>query len=283
MEPIVARKTWRTVEPLHSIVYFAKEQGEVYGALGLPPAAQYFASRAAPMGAVTTDVVIATFFNFRPDFVRSAFSDDVWETASPAAVVDARLEVADRALRRILGDALDAPEVADAADLARRAAEEAATRIEGRPLFAGHAAQAWPDGPPHLVLWHAQTLLREFRGDGHIAALVTHGVDGCEALVLHAATGEAPREFLQPSRRWSDVEWDAAADRLRSRGWVDDAGGLTDTGRSAREAIEAMTDDLAVAAYAPLGDDGCERLRTLTRPLSKAMVASGELFSNLPQ
>ena len=159
-----------------------------------------------------------------------------------------------------------------AADLAREAAD--ACTPEGRPLYAGHASLPWPDAP-HLALWHAISLLREFRGDGHVACLLVEGLDGCEALVVHGASGEGAPSVLQTSRAWPDDEWAAASARLRGRGWIDEAGSLTPVGLEVRQRIEDRTDALAVAPWAALGEDGCERLRALVRPWSKAIVASG--------
>jgi hypothetical protein len=169
-------------------------------------------------------------------------------------------------------------EVVEAAALARRAAETACEHIEGRPLFAGHVELPWPQ-EPHLVLWHAQTLLREFRGDGHVAALCVEGLRGIDALVIHAATGEIPASGLQSTRGWPDGAWADAVDRMRSRGFVAPAGdlALTDEGRTHRQWVEDRTDALAVVAYEPLGEDGCTRLREIARPLSKAVVDGGFL------
>jgi hypothetical protein len=276
MEPVVARKTWRTLEPLHGLIYFAPQSGEAYEALGLPAGqGGYFASRAAAMGPVPAEVVIATFFNFFPDFVRRTIPS-AWSIASPEAIVAARFDAARRALRAVLGTAADGADVEEAAALARIAAEAACEHPEGRPLFAAHAALDWPDDPL-LVLWHAQTLLREFRGDGHIAAMTVEGVGGVEALLLHAGTGEIAASVLQSSRRWPDAEWNAGAERLRARGWLDDDGMLTDAGRVHRQWVEDRTDALALVAYEPLGDEGCERLRQLCRPLSRAIADSGAL------
>jgi hypothetical protein len=166
--------------------------------------------------------------------------------------------------------------VAEAAGLARRAAEAAAERPAGRPLFAAHAALPWPDAPL-AVLWHAQTLLREYRGDAHIAALVLYGVGPVEALVTHGATGEAPVPMLQATRAWPEEAWKAAQERLRDRGVVGDDGSLTEEGARLREAIEQRTDAASVDAYAVLGEDGCERLRARCRPLSRAVVSGGGL------
>jgi hypothetical protein len=276
MDPVIARKTWRTLEPIHGAVYFAQEQAEAYGAIGLSGETAYFTTRAAPMGAVDAEVVIATFFNFFPGLVRDAMAG-VWETTTPADARAARLAVVDGMLRRMVPDAIGGHELAEAAELAQRAALTAAEHVEGRPLFAGHARLPWPDpSEPHLVLWHAQTLLREFRGDGHVALLTGEGIDGCEALVLHAATGEVPAGALRATRAWPDDEWAAATERLRARGWLDADGQFTDAGREHRATVEARTDELAAPAYEPLGEDGCERLRALARPLSRAIVADDD-------
>jgi hypothetical protein len=275
LDPVVARKTWRTLEPVHGLIYFAPEAGAAYEALGLPPAmGGYFASRAAAMGPVPAEVVIATFFNFHPGFVRETIPS-AWSIASPADILAARLGAAETALRARLGDEVaSSPEVEEAAVLARRAAEAACEHPEGRPLFAAHAALAWPEDPL-LVLWHAQTLLREFRGDAHIAAMTAEGVGGVEALILHAATGEVPAATLRSSRRWPRDEWSVGEERLRSRGWLDADGGLTDAGRAHRQGVEDVTDARSTVAYEAIGEDGCDRLRTLGRPLSKAIVEAG--------
>jgi hypothetical protein len=277
VSPVTARKTWRTVEPLHGMVYFAPEAADSYGALGLEGESGYFASRSAAMGPVTPGTVVATFFNFRPSLVHRSM-DGVWETTTTAAVLEARVDAAASALRRMLGDTVDPDELATAAGLARRAAERAAEHPEGRPLFAAHAGLPWPEDPLE-VLWHAQTLLREFRGDGHVAQLVGHGLDGVEALVMHEATGELPVAFLRATRGWDDGEWSAAADRLRARGWLRPQGtaealALSDEGAAVRAEIEEATDRSSVVAYEAIGDEGCETLRGLARPWSRRVVAA---------
>jgi len=174
--------------------------------------------------------------------------------------------------------AVESAEVDEAATLARRAAEAACEHPQGRPLFAGHASLPWPE-PSHLVLWHAQTLLREFRGDGHVAALCIEELEGIDALVIHAATGEIPAEVLQQTRGWPDGTWATAIDRMRARGFVepDEPLRLTEAGQTHRQWVEDRTDALAVRAYEPLGEEGCARLRALVRPLSRAVVDSGFL------
>lgn len=287
--PLTARKTWRTLEPVHGMIYFAPEATERYALLGIKGRTGYFASRSAALGMVPAETVIATFFNFNPALVHRALPA-AWEVTTPVRILDARLEAADLALRRALGDLLATPELAEVSQLARQAAEAACERPEGRPLFAAHAALPWPD-EPHLVLWHAQTLLREFRGDAHIAALMLEGLGGIEALVTHAASGEVPAEVLRVSRAWSEDEWAAAVEGLQARGLLASTKGtnsgdpdqlvFTEEGRDQRQRIEDWTDAGAAPAYRPLGDDGCTRLRTQGRPFSRAIVDAGLLTVDL--
>ena len=276
MDPVVARKMHRTLEPYHGLVYLVPEAADAYVRVGLRAGRMgYFASRAAPMGPVPADVVIATFFNFQPDLVRSVIPE-AWSLASVDAILEARLALVDTALRRILGDdVLASPEVVEAERLARIAAEGCTP--EGRPLYAGHASLDYPD-EPHLALWHSLSLLREFRGDGHIAALVATENDGCDAIVMHHATGEIPKRFLA-SRAWSESEWTASEEKLRARGWLDADNAITDAGRESRQWVEDRTDQLALRCWERLGDEDSQRLRALVRPLSKqiADVAFTEL------
>jgi hypothetical protein len=271
---LVARKTWRTLEPLHGMVYFVPEAAEAYGRLGITGRAGYFASRAAPMGAVTADVVVSTFFNFSPELVHAAIPA-AWEVATPAALVAARFDAVDAAFRRLLGEpALASDDMQRAADLARTAAEEAGRRVEGRPLAAAHADVAWPSAP-HLVLWHAQSILREYRGDGHVAQLVVRGLSGLEALVTHAAAGEVPAHLLRSTRGWSRQEWDGAVVALQGQGVLQRGDELrfTPSGSALRRSLEEGTDALAAAPYAALGEERCAELRALVRPWSRTFAA----------
>jgi hypothetical protein len=266
----MARKTWRTLEPSHGMIYFVPEAAAAYERLGVTGRMGYFASRAAPMGAVTPEVVISTFFNFNPALVHSAIPR-AWEITTPASLLAARLEAVDGAFRRLLGDDVVAsPEMRRAAELARGLAEIAGARVEGRPLCAAHAGLPWPD-EPHLVLWHAQSVLREFRGDGHIALLVTHGLSGIEALITHGSTGDVPMRILQSTRGWGDEEWHATVVSLQEKGWLTDGNDPAPTawGLQQRQEIEDQTDLLAAAPYMALGEAGCAELRALTRPWSK--------------
>jgi hypothetical protein len=269
----IAARAHRATEYLHSFVYFVPEADEEYQAVGLKAGRMhYFASRSAPMGAVGAGVTAATFHNFNPRLV-GHFIPNAWTLADPATILQARLRVADRALHRMLGDALGAPEVAELAGLARAATEP--LQPDGRPLYAGHAELDWPD-EPHLQLWHAASLLREYRGDGHVAALQLAGLSGLEAIVTHTATGRGfTPEAARLLRGWTEQEWTACADELRGHGLLDDAGALTEAGSALRQRIEADTDAMDEAAWLHLGEQRTARLAELGKAMTRQIVASG--------
>ena len=129
------------------------------------------------------------------------------------------------------------------------------------------------------VLWHAQTLLREFRGDGHIAPLVQHGIDPVEALGLHLATGSCPRRSSGPPGAGRTTSGRRQPSVCACAGWLrpgDTADHLVLSrgGHGGARAIEGATDRLSVVAYEALGEDGCDTLRRLVRPFSRTVVAA---------
>lgn len=270
-----ARRAWTHFEPVHAIVYFVPEARERYADAGLRGGWMgYFASRSAPMGAVGPDVVTAVFHNFAPAMVHRALPD-AWRYSSPERVLAARFDVVDTALRRLWGAAVESPIVAEAAELA----QEAATylREDGRALYAGHAGLPVP-GPAHLALWHACTLLRENRFDGHVAALTVHGLDGLEAVITKHADGKSVDAVTMRSfRGWTDDEWHGAEERLRARDVLDGNGLLTAAGQTLRAAVEDTTDDLAAAPWTQMEESRRERLLSLLRDLVPKLIGPGGL------
>jgi hypothetical protein len=274
MDSSVVRRANAVTNPLHSLIYFVPETEQRLTGAGLKAGRMcYFAGRSAPMGAVGSGVVTATFYNFNPGLVARSIPQ-AWELASPAAVIGARFAAADDALTRLLG-----PEVIASADMVTiatltREATGACTP-EGRPLYAAHADLDWPD-TPHLILWHAISLLREHRGDGHICALVAAGLSGLEALITHTATGKGfLPAFALGSRGWSQEEWDAAADGLAVRGLLDGEGALTPAGHALRTQVEDQTDMMAAAPWAHLGDRHTEDVVRIGKTLTRAVMAAG--------
>lgn len=269
-----ARHCQSVINPLHSAVYFSPDMHTELGALAIERGSMaYFAIRAAPMGAVGAGVVTATFYNFSHTLVRRCVPR-VWELATPAAVLEARLRITDSVMTRLLGaEALASKEMAEAAELTLRATE--ACVREARPLYAANADLDVPE-TPHLAFWHGVTLLREHRGDAHLAALAAAGLDGLEALVSHTATGKGfTPQFVRSSRGWSTEEWSAAQDRLRERGLLDGCGELTDAGIELRRGIESATDGMDLAPYRHLGTDAVARLTEIGTVFSGAALANG--------
>ncbi|GAB3903550.1 hypothetical protein GCM10029964_095660 [Kibdelosporangium lantanae] len=265
------RQMWQLLEPIHALVYYAPEVFEEFEKLGYALDTRwpsYFALRSAPLGTPSAELVAATFYSFNPRMV----AEYVPTPADRQDILRARLTGIDRALRRILGDLVDSPDLAEAAELAKEVALAANTA--GRPLAAANAALPWPT-EPHLVLWHAATIIREHRGDGHVAALLTAGLDGCEALVSFAAVGAAPVEVFA-SREWSVEDWAAARDRLVARGWVDTDGNATEAGKAGRDDVEQLTDRLAAQPWRAIGQR-MGRLAQLAMPVTMAIVRSGLL------
>jgi hypothetical protein len=209
--------------------------------------------------------VTASFFSFAPHMVARAVPD-VWQRAVPDDVLRARVTGAGAAVARLTaGQPADA--VAEAADLLADAAAKA--DHAGRVLGAANAALPTP-ADPCARLWHAATILREHRGDGHVATLVADGLSGCEVLAWRAAH-DLERDVLQPARGWSDGEWQAAAASLVERGWLGADGRPTGEGLAAHHAREEATDR---AAAAPWRGVDIGRVREVLTPIAAACRAA---------
>ena len=233
------RTWWLQFEVVHAVVYFDPECLAAMDGLGLRGFWMgYFAGRAAPLGPVGPAPVTAAFFNFHPDRTRRSLPD-AWSLSRPADVWATRTYAAAQVLR-LMDPGMAA--IACAVLPLLRALFDGVPDA-GRPLFAATRATGEPDDPVE-ALWYWCTCLREHRGDGHVAALTAAGLDGCEALVLFAASEGLPVVLLRISRGWSEDEWAYARHRLERRGLLD-ADGITLEGLGLRRWIESTTDDLA--------------------------------------
>jgi hypothetical protein len=276
----LARRIWRRLEPYHAITYFAQESRAAWDTVGMKGFWMgYFASRAAAMGPVGPKVVTATFYNFHASRVERAVPD-CWHITTPHAVLRARLDGVVNSLSAAVD--VDLEGVRLLAPLARTVAEATCEDIGGRALFAGHAEQPWPEEGAALQAWWAATLIREHRGDGHVAALVDAGVSPCEALVLQSTYTTIPREVLQVSRNWPDAEWEEAVASLVEREWLDGDGLGNDTGRDALAAIEQRTDELAARPLAIVGVDAAAALAEAALPVAQGVMKSGVVPSINP-
>jgi hypothetical protein len=267
----MARRMFDLVEPIGVIPYSADEPNEAMFALGFTDYWDtYFAGRAAPLGLVPAEVVDALFYNFAPGEV-ARHIPKVWRTTTPEAAIAARQAGCARALRRIFGDRVDSPRFARAAELLLRAATSAP--VEGRPMYA--ALRSIPV-PEDVVarLFHAASLLREHRGDGHIVALMAEGVGGLEAHVLVALAMDMPAERFGRIHHLPAAQLAAVLDGLRDRGLVGDDGWLSERGRAVKQRVEDLTDDLAAGPYEALAPDELDELESLLDPLASLLRAA---------
>ncbi|TCK25960.1 SCO6745 family protein [Pseudonocardia endophytica] len=271
---MTARDLWRRLEPIHDVVYFSPESRTAADAIGMRGYWMgYVAFRVAPLGPVGPAPVIAAFHGFPPSTITRALPD-AWSYATPELALEARAAGTAEALRRLWGSDVDVTEAADLAWTAAQAADD-----PGRVLGAANRALQRPDDPVR-ALWQAATTLREHRGDGHVAVLVTRGIGPVHAHLLKLAAGGTDPDMLRRSRRWSDEQWAAAGADLRERGWTDDDGRLTDAGTAERDEIERLTDAAAVVPWEALGRERSERLAGLLDPLAAAVA--GDLPAGNP-
>jgi len=260
------------------VTYFAPEARAALDALGYRGFWMgYFAARSAPLGVVPHEVVTAIFYNFAPERVAKALPA-AWRVAGPAEALRARAASAVAALRRC-GLSDDNDDVRVAAGLAAKAARRAA--LDGRPLFAANAALPWPDEPV-AALWHAATLLREHRGDGHVAVLAANGISGRECNVLQAAAGKVDRDYIARTRHYDEASWSTQQRRLAGRGILDADGTPTTAGRALTDRVEDTTDALALSALDALDDDEVEALFRALTPLTRLVIAAGDIPANTP-
>jgi hypothetical protein len=267
----MARRLFELVEPIGLIPYSADEPNEAMFALGFTNYWDtYFAGRAAPLGLVPAEVVDALFYNFAPGEV-ARHIPKVWRTTTPELAIAARRMGCAKALRRILGDRVESLAFARTTELLMRAAMGAP--FEGRPMYAALRAVPVPDDVV-ARLFHAASLLREHRGDGHIAALMIEGVGGLEAHVLFALDMDMPAERFGRIHHLPAAQLVAVIEGMRDRGLIGDDGWLSEQGRAAKQRVESLTDDLAAKPYETLERGELNELTASLEPLAVLLVAA---------
>ncbi|WP_151083974.1 SCO6745 family protein [Nocardioides cynanchi] len=269
----VARRLFELTEPISLVNFFSEEPNQAMAALGFGNYWDgYFAGRSAPLGRVPAEVVHAAFYNFADGEV-ARHIPQVWETTTPEAAHCAREQGCVAALNRILGELVGTASLSRAADLLAQASTSAPT--EGRVMYAGLRALSMPEEPV-ARLWHAANMLREHRGDGHIAALVSEQVGGTESHVLSALDmGIHPAETFGRIHHLPKARLAAVMDGLRDRGLLDGSGHLTAAGRATKARIESSTDALAEAPYDALSPSELDELVASLEPISRRLAASG--------
>lgn len=271
-----SRRLWQLLEPIHAVAYFSPEPLAAYAEAGTTGFWMgYVASRAAPLGTVKAAPVVALFANFHPRRIRRALPD-AWEFTSPEAMLEARRSGSAAALRRIwsTSEGADDSTLSELADQLSDLGERAPA--DGRGLFAANLTVE-RTGDPIEDLWRAATLLREHRGDGHVAAYVTEGLTGIQANLLQVGIGRIPAETLRSARAWEPEEWQQEVIDLDRWGLLDESGQATMSGHDTLLRVEAATDRAAWGAFARCAPADLDRLERVLRPLSKAVRRSGEV------
>jgi hypothetical protein len=274
-----AHRLWVTLETLHGATYVAPGVRDAGVGLGLRGFwMTYVAFRAAPLGPVGPATVTATFAGFQPALIAKALPE-AWSRTTPQACLDARARVSAAALRTA---GVDPAACAAAADLLWPAIP--AADFTGRALFAANADVVLSDDAltddPIVALWQIATTLREHRGDGHVAALVSAGISGLEAHLLQVGVGVFTGESIRSARGWSEQDWATAEARLHRRGYLtdDETPALTEAGRILLTEIEARTDSAAwTGALAALGEATIDEVGSLLSESVAAVRGSGLL------
>jgi hypothetical protein len=260
-------------EPVCLVNFFSEDPNQAMAALGFRGYwAGYFAGRAAPLGRVPAEVVDAAFYSFGPGEV-ARHIPKVWETTTPEAAYEARLEGCAAALHRILGGLVGTPGLSRAAELLTTAATSAP--VEGRVMYAALRSLPVPEEPV-ARLWHVANMLREHRCDGHIAALLSEQVGGTESHVLGALdAGIHPAESFGRIHHLPEAYLARVMTGLRERGLLDDTGHLTDAGRATKDRIESLTDALAEPPYAALDPSELDELVACLEPMAERLRPTG--------
>lgn len=271
MHPSESRDLWHLIETVHAVTYFAPSCRDAHSQLGFKGFWMgYFATRAAPMGAVGPAVVTAAFGGFEPAMVTRAIPD-AWELVSPDDATSGRASAAAAALREVLpGCEETASELLGVLDKAIEVCEPC-----GRTLFAANK-DVVPFDDPVEDLWQMCTSLREHRGDGHLAVLTAEGVGGAECHLLATAARSEDPEMLRNVRGWGEADWADAVVTLRAAGLLDNrTHRLTERGAKLHSHLESRTDELASPPYAAVGESGREHLREGLIPIASAVIEAG--------
>ena len=265
---------WEATERYHQLCYWAPEVREEGSRAGLKGFwMNYFATRVAPLGPVTPKVVESLFFYYAPQRIERAIPD-AWSYATPEAILKARYQGMDQALKRELGPLIESDEILRAAQIIR--AVVANVDGTGRTLFTGWNSLPWPD-EPYLALWHGCTVLREHRSGCHLMALALVGLDGPQSVITQVAVDEAPTEWIQHEAGWLDGDVAEATAKLRDKGWLDKQGRATDICHEGRKQIEELTDQMNAHHWMEIGAETSRELSSLLTVINKQLPKDDQI------
>jgi len=249
--PTPARRLRDALEPMAMHAVWSEPVNEALAGLGLDDFfVGYVTGRGAPLGEVPGALVAAAFGVFEPGAIGAC-----WATGRAAVKLPELIAERDRAtatsLRATIESCASETDALRTAEVLERAV--AAVHDTGRPLFAALRAQPQLTDP-YGRLWRAADLVREHRGDGHIAACVAAGLDPVRMGILAETWVGYPVGEYSSTRAWPQEAHDAAVARLEADGLIED-GEITERGRQFRDAIEAATDAAQADLITAVGDE----------------------------
>jgi hypothetical protein len=271
---ITARELRDLVEPVAATVYFAPESKEAYEKLGLTFIPGYFCSRSACLGKLPGESVAAIFGSFNPEIVTAAVKTG-WSLTEPSILLEARLQSATAAIKRVFSSqsmTLQSDSLEQAATILKNATD--AVSVDGRPLFAALRSLPWPEDPIG-ALFRGCDLVRERRGESHISAWVSSGLEAVEVLILTELWYGVPSGSSTHTRGWSQVDIQDASTKLIEKGFLSEDGLLTDLGRQARDSVEDATDRAEQSLIDSIGDQEGALVSVLEQA-TQAIIESGE-------
>jgi hypothetical protein len=255
-------------EPIGANVYFAPEAQERYRALGLDYMTGYFCSRSASMGVLAGMTVASAFGVFNPAIV-SAAVEAGWAKTDRETLLRARYEGAVASLRRLIGEP-DPKTLSRAIELLRRGL--AVADHAGHPIYSGLLSLPWPDDPMGQ-LWRCCDMVREHRGDSHIAVWAKALVAPIEIQLMSELQMGIPLKTYSATRGWTPQQMEDALDGMRAKGWMS-GDVFSPEGQGLRDRIEADTDAMETPIVEAIGADFDEVI-DLLRPWASAIVKVG--------
>ncbi|WP_051341296.1 SCO6745 family protein [Pseudonocardia spinosispora] len=232
-----SRQLRDALEPLAMHAVWSHGVNAALAERGLDFLSAYVYGRASCLGDVPSSVVTSTFAVFPYELI-----DEQWTTGQGkidrTELIELRDEATAASLRKILGDVTTEREIVWVAGSLERAVDKADGA--GRPLFSAlRSAPRLTD--PYGRLWRAAEMVREHRGDGHVAASVAAGLGPCEMNIVTELWLGYPMGEYSNTRGWSREATESAIARLTVAGFIANWE-LTDDGRDFRDTIEKRTD-----------------------------------------
>jgi hypothetical protein len=256
-------------EPIGANVYFAPEAHERYRALGLANyGSAYFCSRSASMGVLSGMTVASAFGVFNPTVV-SAAVEAGWAKTDRDTLLRARYDGAVASLRRLIGEP-DSKTLSRAIELLRRGL--AVAQHAGHPIYSGLLSLPFPDDPMGQ-LWRCCDMVREHRGDSHVAVWAKALVEPIEIQLMSELQMGIPLKTYSATRGWSPQQMDDALDGMRAKGWMT-GDKFSPEGQALRDRIEADTDAMETPIVDAIGGD-FDELIDILRPWAAAIVKVG--------